>query len=506
MNEQKMSEQKAGEQPADGKSVNGQSVNDQSVNGQKAYLAFDYGASSGRLMLCTFAEGRLALEEIHRFPNEPVWMRGHFYWDFPRLFHEMKVGLKKAARLHMPLMGIGIDTWGVDYGYLDRDGRLMANPFCYRDPKNGQAMREMDAVHDFSGFYRIAGVQKMDFNSIYQLYYDVRHRSYIVENADAVLFMPDLFNYFLTGRKCCEYTIASTSQLLDARTRDWSDDILGMAGLPKRLFPELVRPGTVLGPLSGDVMEETGLGPVPVIAVGSHDTASAVCGTPLDSANNVFLSSGTWSLIGMELDEPIINEASLRYNYTNEGGVENTIRFLKNISGLWIIQNLKKKWNETQPDIGYPEIIRAAETARKRHWRIDPDDDRFTAPLNMVKEVQESCAEQGQGRPETIGEIALAVYNGLAEKYESCVRNLETLTGRTVDVIHAVGGGTQDRFLLQMTASRTGKTVMAGPVEAAVLGNALMQMKATGVLSSLSEGRQIVRNSFPIETFAPGRQ
>lgn len=468
-----------------------------------AYLAFDYGASSGRLMLCTYDEAAqtIDMQEIHRFPNDPVWMAGHFYWDFPRLFHEMKQGLKKVAQMGVAVDGIGIDTWGVDYGFLDADGRLLSNPFCYRDPKNDQGMREMDQVHDFAEFYKIAGLQKMDFNTAYQLYYDVKHRPYVIDAAATFLFMPDLFAYMLTGEKVCEYTIASTSQLLDAKGRCWSEEIMDMVGVPKRLFPELVMPGTVIGHLSPQVQEETGMGPVPVIAVGCHDTASAVCGAPIASENSIFMSSGTWSLIGMEIPEPIINETSLAYNFTNEGGVEHTIRFLKNITGLWIIQNLKKKWNQTMPEIGYPEIIQAAKEAERTHFMIDPDDPRFSAPMDMVKAVQSYCEEHGQGKPETIGEIAIAAYNGLGEKYRQNVEAIETMTGKTVDVINMVGGGTQDKFLCQMTASRTGKKVLAGPIEAAVVGSVLMQMKATGQLASLAEGREIVKRSFPIEIF-----
>ncbi|MBC8542641.1 rhamnulokinase [Bianquea renquensis] len=466
-----------------------------------AYLAFDYGASSGRLMLCCYDGHTIDLEEIYRFPNEPVWMNGHFYWDFPRLFHEMKMGLKKAASLDVEIAGIGIDTWGVDYGYLDEDGRLISNPFCYRDPKNAKAMDEMDVVHPFKEFYEIAGLQKMDFNTAYQVYYDVQHRHYILDCAKTFLFMPDLFAYFLTGRKACEYSIASTSQMLDARTRNWSDALLEKIGISREILPEIVEPGTVLGELTDEIVEETGMKKVPVIAVGCHDTASAVCAAPLESENSVFISSGTWSLMGMEVREPIITEKSLQYNFTNEGGVEGTIRFLKNISGLWIIQNLKKKWEEKQPDVSYMLIENEARSAERRHFIIDPDDARFMAPMNMVKEVQNYCEEQGQGRPETIGEIALAVYNGLAEKYRQNVVDIEEITGKTVDVINIVGGGTKDRLLCAMTAASTGKAVKVGPVEAAVLGNVLMQMKALGQLKDVAEGREIIKRSFPIETF-----
>lgn len=468
-----------------------------------AYLAFDYGASSGRLMLATYDGDTLKLEEVHRFPNEPVWMNGHFYWDFPRLFHEMKQGLKKAARLDVEIAGIGIDTWGVDYGYLDEEGRLISNPFCYRDPKNAGAMAEMDQKWDFAECYRIAGIQKLDFNTMYQLYYDVKHRKYIVDAAKDILFMPDLFAYFLTGKKVCEYSIASTGQLLDAKKRDFSDKILEEIGISRELFAPMVMPGTVIGELTDEIMEETGMKKVPVIAVGSHDTASAVCGTPLAGENSIFLSSGTWALIGMELPEPVITEDSLAYNFTNEGGVEGTIRFLKNITGLWILQQLKKKWNETDPSIGYPEIIAAARSAERRHFTIDPDEDVFTAPMDMVKTVRDYCEAHGQGRPETMGEIAMAAYNGLAQKIKVHAESLEKLTGRKATDIHMVGGGIQDQFLCETLARESGKKLVTGPIEAAVAGSVLMQMKALGTLSSLQEGRDLIARSFPMQSYEP---
>lgn len=468
-----------------------------------AYLAFDYGASSGRLMLATYDGDSLKLEEVHRFPNEPVWMNGHFYWDFPRLFHEMKQGLKKAARLDVEIAGIGIDTWGVDYAYLDEEGRLISNPFCYRDPKNAGAMAEMDQKWDFAECYRIAGIQKLDFNTMYQLYYDVKHRKYIVDAAKDILFMPDLFAYFLTGKKVCEYSIASTGQLLDAKKRDFSDKILEEIGISRELFAPMVMPGTVIGELTDEIMEETGMKKVPVIAVGSHDTASAVCGTPLAGENSIFLSSGTWALIGMELPEPVITENSLAYNFTNEGGVEGTIRFLKNITGLWILQQLKKKWNETDPSIGYPEIIAAARSAERRHFTIDPDEDVFTAPMDMVKTVQDYCEAHGQGRPETMGEIAMAAYNGLAQKIKVHAESLEKLTGRKATDIHMVGGGIQDQFLCETLARESGKKLVTGPIEAAVAGSVLMQMKALGTLSSLQEGRDLIARSFPMQSYEP---
>ena len=468
-----------------------------------AYLAFDFGASSGRLMLARVEEGKLTLEEIHRFPNDPVWMNGHFYWDFPRLFHEMKQGLKKAARMDVQAEAIGIDTWGVDYGYIDLNGQLMANPSCYRDPKNAKAMQEVCKEWDFADIYRIAGIQNLDFNTMYQLYYDRKYRPYVVENAERILFMPDLFAYFLTGEKSCEYSDVSTGMLLDAKKRDFSQEILDFIGIPRSLFGTMVSPGTVIGTLTDAICEETGMPKIPVVAVGSHDTASAVCGTPLAGENSIFLSSGTWALIGMELPEPVITEDSYKSDFTNEGGVEGTIRFLKNITGLWINQQLKKKWNETDPSLGYPEIIAAARAAEKQDYTIDPDEDVFTAPMNMVTAVQDYCEKHGQGRPETIGEIAVAAYNGLSRKIGVHAHNLEKLTGCKATDIHMVGGGIQDAFLCEKIAKESGIRLVTGPVEAAVCGSVLMQMKGLGRLDSLKEGRDMIAASFPMAVYEP---
>ena len=315
--------------------------------------------------------------------------------------------------------------------------------------------------------------------------------------------MPDLFAYFLTGEKVCEYSIASTGMLLDAKKRDFSEKILDFIGIPRSLFAPMVQPGTVIGTLTDAVCEETGMPKIPVIAVGSHDTASAVCGTPLAGEDSIFLSSGTWALIGMELPQPVITEDSYKSNFTNEGGVEGTIRFLKNITGLWINQQLKKKWNETDPALGYPEIIAAARAAEKQDYTIDPDEDVFTAPLNMVTAVQDYCEAHGQGRPETIGEIAVAAYNGLSRKIGVHARNLEKLTGRTATDIHMVGGGIQDAFLCEKIAKESGIKLVTGPVEAAVCGSVLMQMKGLGRLDSLKDGRNMIAASFPMGEYQP---
>ena len=461
---------------------------------KKAYLAFDLGASSGRLMMGIETEGKLELTELHRFANPPTRMGERLYWDVPYQLREMKEGLKKAAETGIEIASIGIDTWGVDYGYLDEDGALLGLPYCYRDSKNQWAMEHCPA--SFSDLYQEAGLQQMNFNTAYQLYYDLQKRPKVLQAAKTLLFMPDLLAYFLTGEIGCEYTIASTSMLLNAKTRSWSDSILQQIGFPKELLPPIRMPGQIAGCLTKAVQQETGLDAVPVALVGSHDTASAVAGTPFTGKHHAFISSGTWSLMGMELKEPMINEASYNANFTNEGGVCGTIRFLKNICGLWILQQLRKEWKTE-----FPEIIRQAQDSIHCDFIIDPDDERFTAPFSMEKEVKAYCREHGQGEPQTRGEMAAAVYKGLTQKYQQCIQSMEQITGEPVEAIHMVGGGIQDQLLCRMTAEKTGKPVITGPIEAAALGNILLQQMALGELNSLEEGRAKIGASFPISRY-----
>lgn len=450
---------------------------------KRAYLAFDLGASSGRLMAGIYEKEKLTLTEIHRFSNAPVRMGKHLYWDVPYLLNEMKAGLKKVEQAGFKAVCIGIDTWGVDYGYLAEDGSLLALPFCYRDPKNQWAMEHYPA--DFASVYQIAGLQKVSLNTAYQLYYDVSKRPQLLKAAKKLLFMPDLLAYFLTGEVACEYTVASTSMLVDAKTRDWSDVLLEQLPFPKALLPKIRMPGQILGTLLPDVQQETGLDAVPVALVGSHDTASALAGIPFTGEGQAFLSSGTWSLMGLELDEPLINEAALEENFANEGSVCRKIKFLKNICGLWVLQQLRKEWNTD-----FPSMIRQAEKALGAGFIIDPDAEEFTAPISMEKAVRDYCAAHGQGEPKTQGEIAAAVYLGLTEKYRRCITAMEKVTGKTVPAIHMVGGGIQDELLCRLTAQKTGRPVITGPIEAAAYGNILLQQMALGELSSLKEGRQ----------------
>ncbi len=459
-------------------------------------LAFDFGASSGRMILSKFDGEKIELEELHRFANDPVRVGNVFYWDTFRLLYDLKKGLKKAAAKKIPISGIAIDTWGVDYGLLDKEGNLIGNPVNYRDDRTIGVIEEVGNIVPLDELYASTGIQFMNFNTIFQFYADKKMRPEIYKNADKFLMMPDLFNYFLTGKKYNEYTNASTGQLLDARKRDWDKNLLERVGLRTDLFCEMIQPGTVVGEFLDEVVKETGLSGVKVIAVGSHDTASAVAGTPFEEKNAAFLSCGTWSLLGLEIDEPVLTKESYEYNYTNEGGVEGKIRLLKNINGLWIMQNLRKNWCEFEGEVSFPDIIKAARAAKRQDFIIDPNDARFTAPYNMMQEVIGYCEEHGQGTPEGLGEIAMAIYNGLTNEYKTTVKNLETIAGVEIPCINMVGGGIQDELLCELTAKETGKKVVTGPVEGSVLGNIIMQLKTLGAISSLEEGRRIIKNSF----------
>lgn len=466
-------------------------------------LAFDFGASSGRMILSKFEDGKITLEELHRFANEPVRMGKVFCWDTFRLFHELKTGLKKAAAKKIPVASMAIDTWGVDYGLLDKEGNLIGVPINYRDDRTIGVIDRFDKLVPLKELYASTGIQFMNFNTIFQFLADKEMRPTIYENADKFLMMPDLFNYYLTGNKYNEYTNASTGQLLDAKKRDWDMDLVKRAGLRTDLFCEMIQPGSVYGEFLPEVVEETGLSGCKVIAVGSHDTASAVAATPFAAPHAAFLSCGTWSLLGLEMDEPVLTEDSFTYNYTNEGGVEGKIRLLKNINGLWIMQNLRKNWCELEGEVSFPDIIREAKAAKNKNFRIDPNDARFTAPYSMMKEVVAYCEQKGQGTPEGLGEIAMAIYNGLTDEYKTTIENLEKIAGVSIPCINMVGGGIQDQLLCQLTANATGKKVLAGPIEGSVLGNVIMQLKALGKVSSLKEGREIVARSFEQTTYLP---
>jgi rhamnulokinase len=471
----------------------------------KVILSFDFGASSGRAIISKFDGYKIELEEVHRFPNEPVSLGGHLYWDFLRLFHELKTGIKKAKAKYIDISSIGIDTWGVDYGILDENDNLISNPIHYRDKRTINIISDIENIISFEEIYNSTGTQYAEYNTLYQLYADIKFRRNMFKQAKSLLFMPDLFNFYLTGNKYNEYTEVSTSQMLDAKGKNWDLSLLDKLGIPSGILQEIIMPGEVWGILNKDIQKELEVGAIPVIAVGSHDTASAVAGIPLENENSVYLICGTWSLLGIETKNPIINDASLKQNFTNEGGVCGTIRFLKNINGLWILQQLKKAWCERFYEIGFADIIKAARSKKNNSFIIDPNDRAFIAPLNIVEEIKNYCAKNGQGTPESLGEVAIAVYNGLTNEFNKVIQNLEEVTGKAIKIINLVGGGIQDELLCQLTADVTGKKVITGPLEASVFGNAIMQLKALGVISSLKEGREIIKRSIEMKEYIPNK-
>lgn len=469
-------------------------------------LAIDFGASSGRAIVSKFDGEKIELEEVYRFSNEPVRMGGYFYWDFLRLFFELKNGLRKAANKYKNILSIGVDTWGVDYGLLDENHNLMSNPFHYRDNRTDGILKDIEKIIPYDDIYKTTGIQYMQLNTLYQLFSDIKYRKNTIKNAKALLFMPDLFNFYLTGQKYNEYTEATTSQMIDAEKKQWAFDIINKIGIPTEIFQEFIMPGNIIGTLTEEIQNELEIYPIRVAAVGSHDTASAVAATPIEGENTAFLSCGTWSLLGTEIDKPIINEKSLKYSFTNEGGVENKITFLKNINGLWLMQQLRQSWSEKVSKVSFPDIINAAQNAERKHYVIDPNAEDFMAPLNMAQAIQDYCERLGQGRPEGLGEIAIAAYNGLTNEYKNVVELLEKTTGKKIDTINMVGGGIQDTFLCKKTADVTGKKVLAGPVEASVLGNIIMQLKAIGEIKTLEEGREIIKKSFDQKEYIPTEQ
>jgi len=468
------------------------------------FAAVDLGAESGRVILGTLKGNRLHIKEGHRFHNGGIQLGDHFHWDFPRLWSEIKTGLSYAStQSGGKLRSIALDTWGVDFGLLDRKGDLIGNPFHYRDVRT-QGMPEVVFERvPRETVYAQTGNQVMALNSLYQLYAMVQAESPVLSIAKTFLNMPDLFNYFLTGVRANEFTISSTTQCFNPVSKDWASDLLAALDIPTHIFGEIVNPGTVLGPPKHALSDELGLQDVSVIAGAGHDTACAVAAVPASSQEYVYLSSGTWSLMGVELDEPLINTETLRANMTNEGGAENRTRFLKNICGLWLMQECRRHWSVDGFDLGYDQLTKMATDAPAFKSLIIPDHGCFLAPVNMVSEIQSFCQKTKQSIPETKGEIVRCILESLALTYRSVSDQIDTLTGTNHPTIHIIGGGSQNKLLNQMTANATQKTVVSGPVEATAIGNILVQAMAMGEFNSLAEGRQIVRNSFDVEIYEP---
>lgn len=469
---------------------------------QKRVLAFDFGASSGRAMIGTFDGDTITLEEIHRFSNDPVTVGDTMYWDVLRLFHEIKQGILKAKHAG-GFQSIAIDTWGVDFGLLDQDGRLLENPIHYRDARTeGMVAKSFEKISK-ERFYEITGNQIMEINTAFQLLSLAEQRPQVLEQAQTLLFMPDLLNYMLTGICKTEYSIASTSQLLDAKKRVWSSEVIHALGIPERIFTEIVPSGTVIGTLRPEICEELGVEAVDVIAVAGHDTQSASAAVPTTNEDFLFISCGTWSLFGTETKDPIINEKSLSFNVTNEGGYGYKASFLKNIIGLWLIQESRRQWQREGKEYGFGDLESMAKEAKPFQCFIDPDAPEFLPAGNIPRRIRAYCEKTGQNIPETEAQIVRCINESLALKYRYTMEVLQECTQKEYAAINMIGGGIQSNLLCQMTASSCNKTVVAGPIEATVLGNIALQLVATGAIKDLMEVRNIIKISPDISQYEP---
>lgn len=478
------------------------------MSATRNFLALDLGASSGRAVVGRFDGERLTLEEVHRFANGPVQLPtaagSSLHWDSLDQFAQVKTGIARAVQCcggAGALASVGIDTWGVDYGLLDAAGELLGNGFHYRDTRTVGALEQVFQIVPRPEVFRQTGIQFMDLNTLYQLF--AARGSAALEQAQRLLFTPDLLHYWLTGRAVNEYTIASTSQCLEPFSRNWAFDLLARLEIPTHIFGEIVQPGAVLGPLLPWVAEETGAAGLQLVAVGCHDTASAVAAVPIEGPDRAFVSSGTWSILGVESPQPVVDARALAFNFTNEGGVCGTIRLMKNITGLWIIQECRRQWALEGARLTWDEIVNLAKAAPALRSSIDVDDVAFARPGDMPARIRQYCERTGQPIPASHGEISRTVCESIALKYRRVLDMTEELTGKRTDALNIVGGGTQNRLLSQFAANAVGRPVITGPIEATAAGNILMQMVALGAVGSLAEGREVIRRAFPVETFIP---
>ena len=468
----------------------------------KKVLSFDFGASSGRAMLATLENGKINMEEIHRFSNDPVIVRGTMYWDILRLFFEIKTGITKAVNVG-GFDAIGIDTWGVDFGLIDKNGRLLANPVHYRDSRTHTVPEKVFEIISRDELYSKAGLQFIHFNTLYQLMYLKLNEPEMLERADKMLMIPDLFAYMLTGEVKEEATIASTSNLLNPYTKDWDFDLIEKLDLPKSVFAPIVKPGEIYGYLSDEICEELGCAKVPIVAVASHDTASAVAATPSTSDDFVYISCGTWSLFGIESKTPILTPDACEANFTNEGGFEDTTRFLKNIMGLWLIQESRRQWKREGEDVGFDVLEKEALASEPFKCFIDVDDSSFEPSGNLPRRVCEYCEKTGQYVPQTRGEIMRCIYQSLAMKYKYTFNALNEISDKKYHSINILGGGIKDKLLCQMTSDACNVNVLAGPTEATVMGNIAVAYNALGEIADFTEIRKVVSQSTEIKTYTP---
>ena len=471
------------------------------MNKTTYFFAVDLGATSGRTILGSINEGKLQQRELTRFPNHIIQTGGHFYWDIYALYHEILRGLKVVANEGIQLTSIGIDTWGVDFVCVGKDGNLLRNPYCYRDPHTEGAMEDYFKLIPKERVYEKTGIQFMNFNSLFQLSAMRSHNDSALEAADKILFIPDALTYMLTGKAVCEYTILSTSQMLDPRTKRIDPELIEVLGLKEEQFGRYVNPGETVGTLSPEVQQQTGLGPIPVVAVAGHDTASAVAAVPAQDERYAYLSCGTWSLLGIETREAIINGKSFEYNFTNEGGIDGTTRFLKNICGMWLLERCRQEWTDAPKDVN--DINREAMSAEPFRSLINPDDPRFANPSSMVKAIQEYCRETAQPIPLTYQQIARCIFESLALRYRQVVGYLRELAPFPIEKLHVIGGGTYNQHLMQMTANSLNMPVLTGPVEGTAIGNIMLQAKAAGLVNDIYEMRQIIAESIEMKTYLP---
>ena len=474
------------------------------MDNQKCFFAVDLGATSGRTIIGTVKDGKLMQEEITRFPNNLIEQGGHFYWDIYALYFEIIRGLKEVARRNIEITSIGIDTWGVDFVFIGEDNAILRNPRAYRDPITFGAMEDyLKNVISKKEVYDVTGIQFLNFNSIFQLYAMRKEDNAAFNHAKKILFVPDALSWMLTGNEVCEYTIASTSQLLDPRSGQLDERLLSSLGLSRKMFGKMVNPGTQIGVLTEEVQKMTGLGAVPVIAVAGHDTASAVAAVPAKDEQFAYLSSGTWSLMGIETKKAIISDRSYELNFTNEGGIEGTTRFLKNICGMWLYERCRKEWPEEVRQLSHPELQGSAMNVEAFRSIINPDDALFANPVSMIEAIQQYCRNTGQPVPETPAEICRCIFDSLALRYRQVFGWLKEFADFDLNVLHIIGGGSLNKYLNQFTADSLGVEVLAGPQEGTAIGNIMLQAKAAGEVADIWQMRKIIADSIEMVKYEP---
>lgn len=467
------------------------------------FLAFDLGATSGRAVTVTLWDDKFEIEEIHRFPNGIMQLDGKYYWNVYSLYEELKKALRICVQRSIIPHSIGIDTWGVDFGYIAKDGSLLTLPRAYRDPYTEGAPEAYFEIIPRKELYASTGIQIMNFNSLFQLFSAKREKSIALEEAEHILFMPDLFTYLLTGKKVCEYTEASTSQIVNPEKKEFEKRLLDTVGIDSSILLPLSLPGTFVGELSDAVAEETGIGKIPVYAVAGHDTASAIAAIPSHDKEFAYLSSGTWSLMGIECENPIINEESYRHNFTNEGGIDGTTCFLKNITGMWLLEQCRKEWEQEGTTYSYPQIVELATSAEPFRSFIQPDAPVFGNPTSMSAAISQFCQDTGQPAPQTHAQYIRCIFESLALCYRDTLETMRILSPHEIKRLHIIGGGSKNALLNQLTANALGIPTVAGPAEATAIGNCMIQARAAGLVGDRWEMRRMIARMEPPVTFEP---